>query len=96
MLQNLKNIGVVLNLAEIIKSVMSSTAEAEIRALFINSSQAIPARRLLEEVGHKQPLTSIQTDNNTTLGFVTKHLNPKATKSTDMRYWWIKDRSNHR
>ena len=92
--QDPKNNGAVLNLANIIKSVMSSAAEAEIGALFINSRQAIPARRLLEEMGHVQPPTPIQTDNTTALGFVTKNLNPKATKSTDMRYWWMRDRSD--
>jgi hypothetical protein len=54
------------------KNVMTSAAEAEIGALFLNSRQAIPARRLLEEMGHKQPPTPIQTDNTTALGFVTK------------------------
>ena len=89
-----KNNGAVHNLANIIKSVMSSAAEAKIGALFINSRQAIPARRLLEEMGHVQPSTPIQTDNTTTLGFVIKNLNPKETKSTDMRYWWMRDRSD--
>ena len=92
--QDPKNNGAVLNLANIIKNVMSSAAEAKIGALFINSRQAIPARRLLEEMGHVQPPTPIQTDNTTALGFVTKNLNPKATKSTDMRYWWVRDRSD--
>ena len=91
---NPQNNGAVLNIANIIKHVMSSAAEAEIGALFITSRQAIPARRLLEEMGHKQPPTPIQTDNTTALGFVTKNLNPKATKSTDMRYWWMRDRSD--
>ena len=85
--ENSQDNGAVLNVAKIIKSVMSSAAEAEIGALFINLRQAIPARRTLEDMGHKQPPTPIQTDNTTALGFVTKNLNPKATKSTDMRYW---------
>ena len=85
--ENSKDNGAILNVAKIIKSVMSSAAEAEIGALFINSRQAIPARRTLEEMGHKQPPTPIQTNNTTALGFVTKNLNPKATKSMDMRYW---------
>ena len=76
--QDLKNNGAVLNIAKIIKGVMSSAAEGEIGALFLNSRQAIPARRLLEEMGHKQPPTPIQTDNTTALGFVTKNLNLKA------------------
>jgi len=88
------NNGAVANVATIIKSVMSSAAEAEIGALFINSRQAIPARNLLNEMGHKQPSTPIMTDNTTALGFVSKNLQPKQTKSTDMRYWWMRDRSD--
>ena len=86
--------GAVLNIAQIIKNVMSSAAEAEIGALFLNSRQAIPARTTLEEMGHKQPPTPIQTDNTTALGFVSKNMLPKATKSTDMKFWWMRDRSD--
>ena len=70
---------------------MTSAADAEIGALYINSRQAIPARHLLEEMGHKQPPTPIQTDNTTALGFVTKNLQPKATKSTEVNYWFMRD-----
>ena len=86
--------GAVLNVASILKSVMSSAAEAEIGALFLNSRQAIPARTTLIEMGHQQPPTPIQTDNTTALGFVGKNLTPKATKSTDMKFWWMRDRSD--
>ena len=88
--------GAVLNIAQLIKAVMSSAAEAEIGALFLNSRQAIPARTTLEEMGHIQPPTPIQTDNTTALGFVMKNLTPKATKSTDMKYWWMRDRSDRK
>ena len=83
--------GAVLNIAKIMKNVMSSAAEAEIGALFLNSRQAIPARTTLIEMGHHQPPTPIQTDNTTALGFVGKNLTPKATKSTDMQHWWMRD-----
>ena len=73
---------------------MASAAGAEIGALHINTRQAIPARCLLEEMGHKQPATPIQTDNTTALGFVTKNLNPKATKSDDMNYWLMRDKQD--
>ena len=88
--------GVVLNNAQIIKNVMLSAAESEIGVLFINSRQAIPARTTVEEMGHPQPPTPIQTDNTTALGFVSKNLQPKATKSVDMRYWWMRDRSDQK
>jgi hypothetical protein len=44
--------GAVLNVAQVIKSVMSSAAEAELGALFINAKLAVPIRHTLEEMGH--------------------------------------------
>ena len=75
----------VLNIAQIIKNVMTSEADVEIGALHINSQQTIPARITVEKIGHKQPPTPIQIDSTTSLGLVTKNLPPKATKSTDMK-----------
>ena len=49
--------GPVHNIAQIIRNVMTLAADAEIGALFINSRFAIPARQLLEEMGHPQPPT---------------------------------------
>ncbi|MCP4744855.1 MAG: hypothetical protein GY874_01760, partial [Desulfobacteraceae bacterium] len=60
-----KDNGAILNVAKIIKNVMSSAAEAEIGALFINSRQAVPTRTALEEMGHPQSPTPIQTNNTT-------------------------------
>ena len=71
----------ILIIAQTIKNVMSSAAEAEIGALFINSQHDIPAQTVLEEMGHVQPPTPIQTNNTTALGFVSKNLQSKATKS---------------
>ena len=51
--ENPPNNGAVLNIAQIIKNVMTLAADAEIGALFINSRQAIPARNTVEEMGHK-------------------------------------------
>ena len=71
------------------KNVMTSAADAEIGALYINSRQAIPAQTTVEEMGHKQPPTSIQTDTTTSLD-----LQPKVTKSTYMQHWFIRDRQD--
>jgi hypothetical protein len=84
--------GAVLNLAKIIKAVMSSAAEAELGALFINAKQAIPIRHTLEELGHPQGRTPMQTDNSTADGVVNGKIQPKATKAMDMRFYWLKDR----
>ena len=44
------NNGAVLNIAQLIKAVMSSAAEAELGALYINAREAVPQRQLLEEM----------------------------------------------
>ena len=56
------------NVAQIIKAVMPSAAEAELEALFINAKEAVHIRNILEEMGHPQPPTPIQTDNSTANG----------------------------
>jgi hypothetical protein len=78
--------------SQIIKAVMSSAAEAELGALYINAREAVPARKTLEEMGHKQPRTPMQTDNSTALGVVTNNIQPKRTKAMDMRFYWLRDR----
>ena len=88
--------GPVLSVAKILRNVMTSAADAEIGALFANTRLAIPIRNLLAEMGHPQPPTPVQTDNTTALGFVTKNLNPKATKSTDMNYWYMRDKQDQK
>ena len=84
--------GAVLNLAQLIKAVMSSAAEAELAALYINAREAIPQRQCLEEMGHKQPPTPMQTDNTTALGVVNNNIQPKRTKAMDMRFHWLRCR----
>ena len=87
------NNGAVLNLSTIIDAVMSSAAEAELGALYINAREAVPLRILLEEMGHPQPKTPIQMDNSTALGVVTNTVQPKRIKSMDMRFHWLRDRA---
>jgi hypothetical protein len=57
-------------ISHIIKAVMSLAAEAEVGALFINCHEAVPARHVLEFLGHPQPPTPMQTDNMTASGVV--------------------------
>ena len=44
---------------------MSSAAEAELGALYINAREAVHIRNILEEIGHPQPPAPIQIDNST-------------------------------
>ena len=85
-----ENNGAILTVSQIIKSVMSSVAEAELGALFINCREAIPERHALEIMGHKQTPTPIQTDNTTALGVVNKNITSKRLKSMDMKLHWLR------
>ena len=89
---NPHNNGAVLNIAQLIKAVMSSAAEAELGALYINAREAVPMRQLLTEMGHTQPSTPIQTDNSTACGVVNSNIQPRRTKAMDMRFHWLRDR----
>ena len=87
-----KDNGAILTIAQIIKAVMSSAAEAELGALYINAREAIYIRQILEEMGHKQPPTPMQADNSTAVGIVNNKILPKATKAMDMRFHWLRCR----
>jgi hypothetical protein len=84
--------GAVLNISQIIRAIMSSAAEAELGALFINAKTAVSIRQTLIELGHPQPCTPIQTDNATAHTLLTNKILPKALKAMDMRFHWLQCR----
>jgi hypothetical protein len=86
------NNGAILNLAHVIKNVMASATEAELAALFINAREAVYIRIILEELGHKQPPTPLQTDNAMADAVCNGKIQPKRTKAMDMRFHWLRDR----
>ncbi len=90
--ENATNNGAVLNIAQLIKAVMSSAAEAELGALYINACEAVPMQNLLHEMGHPQPPTPMQTNNSTALGVVNSNIQPRRTKAMNMRFHWLRDR----
>jgi hypothetical protein len=48
---------------------MSSAAEAEIGAVFLNAKEGTVLRTKLEEVGHHQTPAPLQNDNTTSTGY---------------------------
>ena len=54
----------------------------------------IPLRHTITEMWWPQPQTPIQTDNSTAVGFTSKTIVNKATKSADMKLWWLRDRES--
>ena len=81
-----QNNGEVLNVAHIIKHVMSSAAESELAALYIMAREAEYIIIFLEEMEHKQPPTPLQTKNLMAKVVVNGKMQPKRTKAMDMRF----------
>ena len=61
--------GPVHTVSNILRNVMSSSVKAEVAALFHNCKDGIMLHNALNEMGHKQPATPVQTDNSFAAGF---------------------------
>jgi hypothetical protein len=88
--------GAILITSKALKHVMSSAAEAEMWAVFINAKEGAVLHTTLEELGHKHPPTPMVTDNTTATGYSNGTIKQKRTKAFDMRFYWIKDRVKQR
>ena len=76
-----------------IKNVVSSAAEAACGGLFMNCGTAIGIRNALNGMGHTQGRTPGITDNSTANSFVHSEIRVKRSKSWDMKFNWLRDRS---
>jgi hypothetical protein len=86
------NNGVVLATTAIMKTVLSSAAEAEIAALFENAKKATILRTTLMEMGYPQPVTPIQTDNSTACSFANDTIKQQRSRAIDMCFYLVRDR----
>ena len=73
---------------------MASAAQTEIVVTFDNAKEAITLQHALKFLGHVQPPTPMQVDNTTAANFAQKSLKQKRSKSIDMRFYWLQDRSS--
>lgn len=76
----------------IMKNVLASAAEAELAALFYNAQDACTIQQTLADLGHVQPPTPLQTDNNCANGIINGTVKQKRSKAIDMRFYWLCDR----
>ena len=88
--------GAILVECKTLRHVVSSAAEAEVAGVFHNAGMALPIRHFLECLGHIQPPTPIKTDNSNATGFIYDNIHQRRSKTWDMRYYWLRDRSNQR
>ncbi len=68
---------------------MSSATEVELAGLYIMVCKAVYLRIILEELGHLQPTTPLQTDNAMADGIIVGEVQSKLTKTMDMRFYWL-------
>ena len=73
---------------------MASATEAEMGGLFYNAKDGAMLRTVLEEMGHPQGATPIQTDNTCAAGIVNATVKQRRSKAIDMRFYWVRDRVN--
>jgi hypothetical protein len=84
--------GAILIISKVLTHIMSLSAEAETGAVLINAKEGAVLRTILEELGHTQPPTRMETDNTTATGYSNCTIKQKRTKTMDMCFYWIKDR----
>jgi hypothetical protein len=63
-------------------------------SLFENTKRATILRTTLEEMGHPQPATPVQTDNSTACGIANDNIKQQRSRAIDMRFYWVRDRFN--
>ena len=87
--------GPVLTICKGLRHVVSSAAEAETGAAFHNSKETIIVRRLLHILGHPQHLdgTPFKMDNAVTNGFIHSNIRQRQSKSWNMKYHWMRNKS---
>jgi hypothetical protein len=71
----------------VLKHVVSSVAEAEFGALFVNAKEGTVTSTTLSEMGHNQDATDLSTDNTTADGIINKTVQQKRSKAMDMRFY---------
>ena len=81
-------------ISNIIDVVVSSAAESEYAAAFINAQEAAFIKTTLEALGYKQDPTVIVTDNAFVTSITNSECKQKKSRSMDMRYNWLRDRVN--
>ena len=77
-----------------IDNVMSSATEAEIWTVFKSCQACVSIRMTLIKVGHPQPPTPIEVDNQCDKGIFTDTIKQKRSKCMDMLFFWVRDRIN--
>ncbi len=71
------NNGAVLNIAHIIKNIMSLATKAELAGIYIMAHKAVYISLILKVLGHKQPTMPLQTNNAMADAVINGKIQPK-------------------
>jgi hypothetical protein len=80
----------ILIISSILPMVVASATEAELASLYYNAREACTFRTILTEMGHPQPPTPIQTDNEVAVVLAQNTVKERRSKAIDMRFYWIR------
>jgi len=75
----------------IMRSILASATEAEVGALFYNAQDGKMLRTTLNDLGHPQPATPLQTDNEVAEGIVNDCVKQCQSKAIGMHFYWVCD-----
>ena len=70
---------------------MTSETEAKLATLYIMARKSVYIIIIMEEMGHNQLPTPLQTDNVMPDAVCNGKIQPKQTKVMDMRFHWLRD-----
>jgi hypothetical protein len=88
--------GAILALCSTISTVCGSASETEYASLYINGQHAYFERTILAALQYPQQPTTIYADNIAAVGVANDTIKLRKSKSYDMRYHWIRDRTRRK
>ena len=88
--------GPILAVCSTITTVCGSASETEYAALYTNGQHAYFQRTILAALGYPQRPTPIYADNMAAVGIANDTVKLRKSKSYDMRYHWIRDRTRRK
>jgi hypothetical protein len=86
--------GAFFTLCAILKFIVSSAAETELGALFLNCKEGKIFCLILKELGYPQSPTLVHCDNKAAVSIANDTIKRQRSRSMEMRYFWVTDQVN--
>ena len=86
-----RNNGAILNIAHILKNVISSATKEELAMFYIMARETVYIHIILKEMDHDQPPMPVRIDITMVEEVFNKKIHSKQTKAMDMRLYWLRN-----